>query len=249
MLRKTIIFLVLIVSVSCDTYTPQSVLSDAAMAHSEKRFDKKQGIEVDFVLHPETGDSIIGTMTWLSKDELGLVHLNSGVNHIYNENGTSSMVESDPDTLADYFHSEKWPELLVFPFMLRSSDWKRSEFLHKNLNGKNYRVKKVSIPGESKRMNYEERLVYVDPETNLIHAIVIGNLRISPLKSKSASIVIFDDYRKIDRISIAHRWEFRSWTPSGKLTDSFGYLHISDIKFLKETENYQNQWTQRYSLK
>ena len=250
MLRKTIIFSILLLISACDTYTPRSLLDEATKAHNQKKFSKKKGIEVHFVLHAEHGDSVHGTMTWLSRDDLGLVHLDNGVNLTYDAEGVSSMGKSVLDTLPSHFHPELWPEILTFPFRLNSPNWKRSEYLNPTLNGERYRVKKVKVPDPLKPSAYKDRIVYADSEENLIQAIVLAD-RKGDLAANSAAAyaVVFSDYRELKGMVIAHRWEFKKWFPDGRLTENYGHLILRDVLFLEETENYRDRWTDRYTSK
>jgi hypothetical protein len=237
--------IVLILAITaCDRYTPGSLITDAIKAHRTKAFAKKKGIEVDFVLHLTDGDSINGTMTWLSKEKIGLLHLGNGLNLVQSEAGVVQMGKEVPEEFRLDFRPEAWMELLILPFKLDHPEWRKSEYL-RPLPGDNlFRAKKLHVTARGKE---QERLVYVHPETHLVHAVVMADDERSVDNGKTRFAVEFADPMERGGMIIHRIWKFKNWHPKNGLMQEKGELIMREVRFVDQPDGYQERWMVRYT--
>ncbi len=87
-------------------------------------------------------------------------------------------------------------------------------------------------------------IVYKD-QNNLVKAmgyiVTYGGKSIAAAE-KNAHAIVYNDYRKVNGIPIAHQWFFHNWSKETGLRDEIGNAKISDVKFLKE-KNINHQKT------
>lgn len=221
--------LIVVFSVGCDKYTPGSTLTDAVEAHNQRRLLKKEGIEVDFTLFSAKGDSLKGTISWLSTTDKAFIQLEGGK---ILEFGSGIPSKEKFPKWVDRLAVERWPELLVLPFRLDHPKWRRSEYLNPKLNGKIFRVKKITVPDGDEPIHAPgDRLIYVDSKTDLLHAVVfMDGASVVPNGSPQA-MVEYGDYEALDAILLARKWSFKSWNAKYGTGEVYGELLIDEVRF------------------
>jgi hypothetical protein len=78
-------------------------------------------------------------------------------------------------------------------------------------------------------------VVYKDKE-NLIKAmgyiVTFGGKSVADAE-KSAHAIVYDDYKSVNGVNIAHQWYFHNWNIKNGLGDRIGEAKISNVTFLK----------------
>jgi len=213
----------------CDSYTPGNALTDAAKSHGQRRFKKKSLIKADFSFWSNRVDTVRGSLIWNIQNEMGSVLAEELI--IETENKELAVADSTLAWLRDSVMISTWPELLTIPFYLDHPSYRRLEYLNPMLNGSVYRVREIVKPS-MRGMDQSIRLAYVNPETRLLHAIVIKDENRSVQDSLHDQLaVVFGDFRDTDGGVLAHKWQFHGWNPKTGLKDVIGELTIESLTF------------------
>lgn len=208
--------------------------------HHLGEFLAKDAINFGMTLTFNGSNRYMGEMT-LETDYSGIrMDRNDGTTLYYN----GAEVYQSPDTV-EYpgarFNIFTWSYFFAMPYKLTDpgANWEITG--PKMLDGKEYLTGKLTFEENVGDSPDDWYLVYVDPDTRLLHAaayIVTYGDKTKAKAEEDPHIIVYTDYREIEGIPIAHRWDFHAWSEAEGLGDKLGECTFSDVKFTQASGDF-----------
>ncbi len=160
--------------------------------------------------------------------------------------GDGNLVLLYPDT-ADYgaarFDIYTWSYFFAIPYKLTDPGTNWEDLGNQPLNGKEYRVGKLSFNDGIGDAPDDWYMIYADPETGLVHAAayIVTYSNSAEKAEEDPHAIVYTNYKEVDGIPLATEWSFHGWRADSGLTDTLGYAKVSQLEFISKNEVYPDE--------
>lgn len=103
----------------------------------------------------------------------------------------------------------------------------------KSLDDQPYNTAKLTFAPGTGDSHKDWYLVYSPEKTSLVYAMayIVTFSKSEEEASVEPHAISYTDYRDVEGIPMAHRWDFWMWTEEQGIFDSLGYAHLQNIRF------------------
>ncbi|QCK15561.1 DUF6503 family protein [Mangrovivirga cuniculi] len=132
-----------------------------------------------------------------------------------------------------------WSYFYMLPYKLNDPGVIFEPIGIKEMEGKEYRVAKMTFKPGTGDAPDDWYYLYIDPETLLIHAaayIVTYGSGDQEKAEEDPHVIIYNDFDNSAKLPYAKNWEFRSWKDF-KFGDKLGQAQISNVNILETPLN------------
>lgn len=235
MKKLFVTFLSLVLLAACNAPSKkESFAGKVEKAHQKEVFLSHSAVQFDFYLTFGGKERLNGQFTLSTDSGKGLIELSNGqkIYYINNEVYASSEMENLKRIRFDAY---TWSYFFLFPYKLNDGGTVWNDYPDKALNGKNYAVEKLSFTSGTGDSPDDWYVVYADEETDLVYAsayiVTMGKSKEKAEEDPHA--IVYKDYKEVEGIPIASKWEFRGWNEKEGLTDLLGEATLKQVKFVE----------------
>ncbi|MFK7796776.1 MAG: DUF6503 family protein [Aureispira sp.] len=208
-------------------------------AHQRAAFLAQEAIQFDIVLVFGGKERVNGTITALTNSTKARIDYKDGRSLIYD--GEKVYAADAENAGSKRFAAYTWPYFFLFPYKLSDEGTVWNPYEPTTLNEKTYRTQKLTFEAGTGDDPDDWYITYANPENNLLEVaayIVTAGGASQEDAEKDPHAVSYSNYQEIDGVPIAQEWKFWGWTVEAGLTDQLGEATLSNIRFVKETDDF-----------
>lgn len=253
-MRTTALFLVWIslwIAPACQEAAPASSAQSSKLspsqtfaeqvetAHQKSDFLEKKAIRFNLLLSFGGKERLNGTLTLLTHSGKGRIDYADGKRIIYDGSAVYYSPEVGTEEKAE-FAAYTWSYFFLLPYKLSDPGTRWTEFSDKELQGKIHKVEKLSFTSGTGGSSDDWYILYADPKTNLLHAAayIVTAGQSTAEAEKDPHAIEYLDYRTIEDIPVATRWNFWAWRQGKGFTKKLGEATLSQIRFTEVKEDF-----------
>lgn len=223
-----------------ETIQPNSVsntvdfIEDIESAHNKSQFLKSNGIKFDIKVEFKGEDRFNAIIVTSTDSKYGVIILDNG-NEIFINNNEVYCSPSLAEQKNIKFDAYTWSNFLLFPYQLgNNNQWNLAQSTNDKLNAAkrtnenttSWAFNKWYILNSNKTTHILQHLVY---DVNAINNSGIVN--------QHTHAIEYLNYKNINQVPIAHKWNFWEWDDQKGLKKKIGTAWISNVEFLPEFKN------------
>ncbi len=131
-----------------------------------------------------------------------------------------------------------WTYFFGMPYKLSDPGTQWEMGSNKPLDGIDHQTAKLTFEAGTGDAPDDWYIIYTDPKENTLNAaayiVTYGNEGNTSKAEADPHAIYYKNFKIVDGIPFATRWEFFGWTEEKGLTDKLGEATITDITFLEE---------------
>lgn len=154
---------------------------------------------------------------------------------------TQDTVWMSPDTTqypSARFDIFTWSYFMALPYKLNDKGLEFEIYENNKLAGKTYNTQHLSFQKNVGDAPEDWYILYQDKKSGLLHAAAYI-VTLNKTKSKAEEdphAILYKDFKEVDGIPMASRWEFYSWRKEKGLTQKLGEATLSNLQFVEADE-------------
>ena len=126
-----------------------------------------------------------------------------------------------------------WTDFFALPYKLDDPGTIWNSSPHNTLNGTTYDSEKLTFEDGTGDSSLDWYIVYADQKDHRVHAAAyIVTMYASQEEAEvDPHAIVYEDYRMVEGIPIAHQWTFWGWREAEGLTEQLGSAEVSNVQF------------------
>ena len=201
-------------------------------AHSFKKFRELKTVSFDLQLFFGGKERLLGEINLLTDGTKGEYKLSNGERIFFSQDSVYiNSKYSNPGRAR--FAAYTWSYFFLMPYKLNDPGTIWENYNDSTLNGDTFKTGKLSFKAGTGDAPDDWYIVYADPESMLMKtaAYIVTAGKSQDEAEKDPHAIQYSQYKEINEIPMAHRWDFYSWRKDSGLTDTLGYAILKNIQF------------------
>ncbi len=206
-------------------------------AHRKTDFYAHKAISFDINIFFGGKTYFVGKTTMLTNSTKIRIDKNDGSTLVY-DGKKVFLSPSDANDKGARFNMFTWTYFFGLPYKLDDPGTSLELQQMRTLDGVDHQTAKLTFGKNIGDSPDDWYIVYSDPKEHLLKAasyiVTFGSNGNTDKAESDPHVIVYNDFKEIEGIPIATKWNFYGWTHEKGVTNPLGEATISNIKFLNE---------------
>lgn len=234
----TTVLFTTILLVGCQSKKEETFVQKTEKAHNKEAFSAKEAVQFDIQLFFGGKERLNATITLLTNSSKGVIQFRNGSKIITDKD----KVFYSPDVPSEKsvrFDAYTWSYFFLFPYKMSDGGTIWKNYNNTEADHEDFDSQRLTFQAGTGDAPDDWYVVYTNKKTNLIEkaAYIVTAMSNKEEAEKNPHAIKYSNYIPIDEIPIATKWTFWEWVEGKGLTKEIGNATLSNIQFVKVSEN------------